>query len=200
MAYFIRIWWNRIRTSFSCEKWQWILRMWMVCRKTPTCHHMGHCVIALLTLSYELFNLEWHYTLIHTCRDNMADFCRRRLQFHFIKITYAIVTQIKTRAMSETSKNPRRPWDRYTAPNSKCIGAEHHHPPPPPPPPPPHHHHHPPPHHHHHHHPTTTTTPSPTTTTPPPTPPHHHPYLPPPPPTPTPTPSPKLSNSSSHTQ
>ena len=25
--------------------------------------------------------------------------------------------------------HPRRPWDRYTAPNSKCIGAEH--PPPP---------------------------------------------------------------------
>ena len=35
-----------------------------------------------------------------------------------------------TRARFETSNYPRRPWDRYTAPNSKCIGAEH--PPPPP--------------------------------------------------------------------
>ena len=41
---------------------------------------------------------------------------------------------ICTRAMFETSNYPRPPWDLYTAPNSKCIGAEH--PPPPPPPPP----------------------------------------------------------------
>ena len=40
-----------------------------------------------------------------------------------------------TRATFETSNYPWRPWDWYTAPNSKCIGAEHHHPPPPPPPP-----------------------------------------------------------------
>ena len=30
-----------------------------------------------------------------------------------------------TRATFETSNYPRRPWDRYTAPNSKCIGTEH---------------------------------------------------------------------------
>ena len=30
-----------------------------------------------------------------------------------------------TRATFETSNYPRRPWDQYTAPNSKCIGAEH---------------------------------------------------------------------------
>ena len=35
----------------------------------------------------------------------------------------------ETRATFETSNYPRRPCDRYTAPNSKCIGAE---PPPPP--------------------------------------------------------------------
>ena len=40
------------------------------------------------------------------------------------------VKYYKTRATFETSKSPRRPWDRYTAPNSKCIGAQH--PPPPP--------------------------------------------------------------------
>ena len=39
-------------------------------------------------------------------------------------------TRIKTRATFETSNYPRRPWDRYTAPNSKSIGAEQ--PPPPP--------------------------------------------------------------------
>ena len=40
----------------------------------------------------------------------------------------------KSHAWNETSKHPRRPWDRYTAPNSKCIGAQHAPPPPPPPP------------------------------------------------------------------
>ena len=35
-----------------------------------------------------------------------------------------------TRATFETSNYPRQPWDWYTAPNSKCIGAER--PPPPP--------------------------------------------------------------------
>ena len=39
------------------------------------------------------------------------------------------VTIMRTRATFETFKYPRRPWDRYIAPNSKCIGAEH--PPPP---------------------------------------------------------------------
>ena len=39
--------------------------------------------------------------------------------------------QITTRATFETSNYPQRPWDRYTAPNSKCIGAEHPAPPPP---------------------------------------------------------------------
>ena len=34
-------------------------------------------------------------------------------------------TRKQTRATLETSNYPRRPWDRYTAPNSKCIGAEH---------------------------------------------------------------------------
>ena len=31
----------------------------------------------------------------------------------------------KTRAMFETSNYHRRPYDRYTTPNDKCIGAEH---------------------------------------------------------------------------
>ena len=35
-----------------------------------------------------------------------------------------------TRATFETSNYPRRPCDRYTAPNSKCIGAEPPFPPP----------------------------------------------------------------------
>ena len=41
------------------------------------------------------------------------------------------VEENKTRATFETSNYPRRPYYRYTAPNSKCIGAE---PPPPTPP------------------------------------------------------------------
>ena len=32
--------------------------------------------------------------------------------------------RLKTRVTFEMSKYPRRPWDRYTAPNSKCIGSE----------------------------------------------------------------------------
>ena len=42
----------------------------------------------------------------------------------------ACIIDYTTRATFETSNYPRRPWDRYTAPNSKCIGAS---PPPPPP-------------------------------------------------------------------
>ena len=50
------------------------------------------------------------------------------------------IEELVTRATFETTNYPRRPWDRYTAPNSKCIGAERaeHPPPTPPPPPPPH--------------------------------------------------------------
>ena len=39
-------------------------------------------------------------------------------------IPVKMLVWIPTRATFETSNYPRRPWDRYTAPNSKCIGAE----------------------------------------------------------------------------
>ena len=48
----------------------------------------------------------------------------------------AITINLK-RATFETSKYPQWPWDLYTAPKSKCIGADPPPPPPHPPPPPP---------------------------------------------------------------
>ena len=56
--------------------------------------------------------------------------------FIYFLLSVAILDAIlnfETRATFETSNYPRRPWDRYTAPNSKSIGAEQ--PPHPPPPP-----------------------------------------------------------------
>ena len=52
------------------------------------------------------------------------DVCLHILHNHYIFLLYAARTSLMTRATFETAKYPRRPWDQYTAPNNKCIGAD----------------------------------------------------------------------------
>ena len=78
---------------------------------------------------YETSNIhinEWNGESILVNVSNKCDIQQTKLvpQTVMIGCNHSHV-KYYTRATFETSDYPRRPWDRYTAPNSKCIGAEH---------------------------------------------------------------------------